>query len=236
MNSGVPAELAAAHLPGWPIDSDWTAALTSALLDAEFVHLQQRIARERESAAVYPAPEQVFAALARTALQQTRVVILGQDPYHGPGQAMGLSFSVPAGVPHPPSLRNIFTELSNDLNLDRPHDGDLTPWARQGVLLLNTVLTVRQGAAHSHRGIGWERFTDAVIAELGRQPRPIVFLLWGKPAQQKQKLLDARHPVIQSPHPSPLSAYRGFFGSRPFSRANACLRQAGLAEVNWRLP
>jgi uracil-DNA glycosylase len=178
-------------------------------------------------------------------LQEVKVVILGQDPYHGPGQAMGLSFSVPEGVPHPPSLRNIFKELADDCAIPAPASGDLTPWARQGVLLLNNSLTVEGGQAGSHAGRGWDAITDACVAAVAQRDEPAVFILWGSHAQKKASRIAelnadeqgqrARHCVIRSPHPSPLSAHRGFFGSKPFSRANAFLEQAGREPVDWRL-
>ncbi len=182
-----------------------------------------------------PAPF-VFNALRLTPLESVRVVILGQDPYHGPGQAMGLSFSVPPGVEQPPSLRNIFSELQNDLGLDPPTTGDLTPWAERGVLLLNSVLTVAPRSAASHAGKGWEPFTDRVISELSTRRDGIVFLLWGRYAQQKGSIVDtSRHHVLRAAHPSPLSAHNGFFGCRHFSRANELLVTAGQVEIDWRL-
>jgi len=164
------------------------------------------------------------------------VVILGQDPYHGPGQAHGLSFSVKPGVPAPPSLQNIFKELQSDLGCPIPNHGHLAHWAGQGVLLLNTVLTVRAGEPASHRGIGWETFTDRVIETLNGKEQPVVFILWGSHAQAKAPLIAGHHGILRSPHPSPLSAHRGFFGSRPFSAANRFLRSRGLEEIDWRLP
>ena len=225
-----------AHLPSWPRGSDWTGPLQEALQAPSLVELQDVLRQCRASREVYPADEDVFAAFRTTPLARTKVVILGQDPYHGPGQAMGLSFSVPQGVAVPPSLRNIFRELVDDLGVARPTQGDLTPWARQGVLLLNTVLTVERGQAHSHRKMGWESFTDSVLQLLGKREQPTVFMLWGKPAQQKQKWIEAQHPVIASPHPSPLSAHRGFLGSRPFSQANDYLGQLGHSPIDWALP
>ena len=199
--------------------------------------LQTFVAAERDHHPVYPQHEDVFAALHLTPLSGTKVVILGQDPYHGPGQAHGLAFSVPPGVPTPPSLRNIFKELRADLGIEPPRDGCLEPWARQGVLLLNTTLTVRGGAAASHQGHGWETFTDRVIETIDAKPHPVVFILWGSHARRKQALVDTgRHHIIESAHPSPLSAHNGFFGSRPFSRANAALEADGLAPIDWRLP
>ena len=185
----------------------------------------------------FPPAPLVFNALRLTPLDDVRVVILGQDPYHGPGQAMGLSFSVPPGVAPPPSLRNIFGELSSDLGLQTPATGDLTPWAEHGVLLLNSVLTVAPREPASHAGRGWEAFTDRVIAELSSRRDGIVFLLWGRYAQQKGAVVDTtRHNVLTAPHPSPFSAHNGFFGCRHFSRANGLLTAAGIPEVNWSVP
>ena len=185
----------------------------------------------------YPPADKVFNALYLTPFDDVRVVILGQDPYHGPGQAMGLCFSVPAGVPLPPSLRNIYDELQNDLGVPRPSSGDLTPWAERGVLLLNAVLTVAPGQAASHAGKGWESFTDRAIRELSERREGVVFLLWGRYAQQKGAIVDrSRHHVLAAAHPSPLSAASGFLGCRHFSQANALLEQAGRAPVDWALP
>ena len=185
----------------------------------------------------YPPADRVFNALALTPFDDVRVVILGQDPHHGPGQAMGLCFSVPAGVAPPPSLQNIHTELERDLGLPRPSSGDLTPWAERGVLLLNAVLTVSPGNAASHAGKGWERFTDRAIGELSARRDGLVFLLWGRYAQQKGRIVDTtRHHVLTSAHPSPLSASNGFFGCRHFSRANTLLEAAGQEPVDWALP
>lgn len=188
---------------------------------------------------VFPPQTQLFSAFAAVAPEDVRVVILGQDPYHEPGQANGLAFSVSKGVKFPPSLRNIFTELCEDQALPQPTSGDLTPWAEQGVLLLNTVLTVQSGAANSHKDIGWQAFTDDVIAALSKLPQPIAFILWGAQAQAKLPLIECGdHPrlILQSPHPSPLSAYRGFFGSKPFSQINEFLERQGQMPINWRLP
>ncbi|MBR3069723.1 MAG: uracil-DNA glycosylase, partial [Lachnospiraceae bacterium] len=183
---------------------------------------------------VYPPSTDIFNAFAFTPLEHVKVVILGQDPYHEPGQANGLCFSVHKGIRIPPSLVNIYKEMSSDLGCPAPENGDLTGWARQGVLLLNTVLTVRAHAANSHRGIGWEEFTDAAIKVLADQDRPLVFILWGTPARRKKALIyNPKHLIIESPHPSPLSASSGFFGSRPFSRTNDYLVRCGLTPIDW---
>jgi uracil-DNA glycosylase len=185
----------------------------------------------------YPPAERVFNAFALTPFEDVRVVLLGQDPYHGPGQAMGLCFSVPAGVPLPPSLRNIYDELVRDVGVPRPSSGDLTPWAERGVLLLNAVLTVAPGQPASHAGKGWERFTDRAIAELSERREGIVFLLWGRYAQQKGAVVDhARHHLLTTTHPSPLSASNGFLGCCHFSRANALLEADGRGPIDWALP
>ncbi len=217
--------------------TDWNPVLRDELDQPYWQELQSFVAAEREAGPVYPATGDVFAALHLTPLAQVKVVILGQDPYHGPRQAHGLCFSVPEGVPLPPSLRNVYRELNDDLGLPIPRSGDLTPWARRGVLLLNTTLTVRAGAAASHQGHGWEVFTDQVIRAVSAKPETVVFTLWGAHARKKRALVDrSRHVVIESAHPSPLSAHNGFFGSRPFSRANAALVAAGRDPVDWSLP
>ncbi len=186
---------------------------------------------------MYPPHDEVFASLHLTPLASIRAVILGQDPYHGPGQAHGLCFSVKPPTPPPPSLKNIFRELHTDLGLPIPTSGSLIPWAEQGVLLLNTVLTVRGGEANSHRQQGWENFTDAVIDAVNAKPDRVVFILWGSAAQRKIERLDLdRHATVTSPHPSPLSASRGFFGSRPFSATNRLLAERGLSPIDWQLP
>ncbi|HJU40034.1 MAG TPA: uracil-DNA glycosylase [Tahibacter sp.] len=188
----------------------------------------------RNGKVIYPPPKQIFAALDATPFDQVKVVILGQDPYHGPGQAHGLCFSVQPGVAVPPSLRNMYQEIENDLGLRMPRHGHLMRWAEQGVLLLNAVLTVEQGLAGSHQGKGWEGFTDAVIDHLNRERDGLVFMLWGSYAQAKGKLIDRhRHLVLKAPHPSPLSAHRGFLGCRHFSMANAYLVEHGQAPIDW---
>jgi len=186
---------------------------------------------------IFPKGSEWFRALDLTPPDKVRVVILGQDPYHGLKQAHGLCFSVPGGVQPPPSLQNIYKELESDLGIKRPSHGFLEHWAKQGVLLLNSVLTVEMGRAASHRDRGWERFTDAVVAEVNAKPEPVVFLLWGSYAQKKAAFVDeARHLVLKAPHPSPLSAHSGFFGCRHFSKANAFLASRGLAPIDWALP
>ena len=219
----------------WPAESDWNERLGDYLAGPAFQQLDQFVERERNHHTVYPRRDQVFRAFQLTPFAQTRVVILGQDPYHGPGQADGLAFSVPPGVRPPPSLRNILQELTTDLPI-RPAGtacGDLTSWARQGVLLLNTVLTVRRGEAGSHQKQGWEALTDQVIESVNQHPNRLVFILWGKMAGRKATLIDSRHTTIESAHPSPLSCYRGFWGSRPFSRANAALESGREQPIRW---
>ncbi|WP_029215163.1 uracil-DNA glycosylase [Kallotenue papyrolyticum] len=215
----------------------WQAVLAEALAQPWFARLAAFIDDERARHTVYPPEEDVFNALKLTPYTAVRVVVLGQDPYHDDGQAHGLAFSVRPGVPAPPSLRNIFRELQADVGCPPPQHGDLTPWARQGVLLLNTVLTVRAHQPHSHKGHGWEQFTDAVIASLNARVEPVIFVLWGGHAQRKLPLIDTqRHVVLRSAHPSPLAARNGFFGSRPFSRINATLTAWGQPPIDWCLP
>lgn len=215
--------------------TDWNPVLRTEFDKPYWAELQRFVAAERARTTVYPAHEDTFSALHRTPLAQVKVLILGQDPYHGPGQAHGLCFSVRPGVAQPPSLVNIFKELHADLGIEPPSHGSLQAWADAGVLLLNAVLTVRAGAAGSHAGKGWERFTDEVIATVNAKTEPVVFILWGAYARKKKALIDtSRHTIIESAHPSPLSAHNGFFGSRPFSRANAALVAAGREPVDWR--
>lgn len=217
--------------------TDWNPVLRGEFDKPYWPLLQQFVADERAQHVVYPPATEVYAALHLTALADVKVLILGQDPYHGPGQAHGLCFSVREGVRTPPSLRNIFTELQSDLGIPPPAHGNLESWARQGVLLLNATLTVRANEAASHQGKGWEIFTDQVIRTVNEQPDRVVFMLWGSSARKKAQLVDtSRHVIIESPHPSPLSAHRGFLGSRPFSRANDALAEAGRDPVDWRLP
>jgi len=194
-----------------------------------------RVWRERQQYEVFPAHDDVFSAFHLTPYADVRVVILGQDPYHGPGQAHGLSFSVRPEVDVPPSLRNMYKELHDDLGIPHPGHGHLASWARNGVLLLNSVLTVRAHNAGSHRKQGWETFTDRVIEVVSAKPEPVAFILWGNFARSKAPLIADHHHIIESTHPSPLSASRGFFGSRPYSRANAALEAAGRPPVDWRL-
>jgi uracil-DNA glycosylase len=201
------------------------------------LQLREFLKQEYKHYRIYPDMYEIFNALHYTAFADVKVVILGQDPYHGPNQAHGLSFSVKPGVPLPPSLKNIFLELQADLGCTPPSSGYLVPWTKQGVLLLNTVLTVREGQAHSHQGKGWEIFTDRVIEILNRKSNPVVYILWGSAAQMKQQLIDTnKHFIIKAPHPSPLSAHRGFFGSKPFSKTNSILKTIGQTEINWQLP
>lgn len=218
------------------MDASWKVELAAEFEQPYFRELKSFLLQEKTHYLIYPKGSDIFAAYNSTPFEQVRVVILGQDPYHGAGQAHGLAFSVQRGIAHPPSLQNIFKELHDDLGCSVPQHGTLDAWAKQGVFLLNTVLTVREAEAHSHRDKGWERFTDATIHRLSEKREGLVFILWGRPAQQKAGLIDAsRHHIITAPHPSPLSAYRGFFGSRPFSRTNAYLASAGIKPIDWCL-
>ncbi|MDA0370286.1 MAG: uracil-DNA glycosylase [Actinomycetota bacterium] len=217
--------------------TDWNPLLRSEFDEPYWHELQRFVADERRNGPVFPPADDVFTALHLTPYADVKVVILGQDPYHGPGQAHGLCFSVRRGVTIPPSLRNVYQELRNDLGVPTPSHGNLEHWARRGVLLLNTTLTVRSGQAASHQGKGWERFTDRVISTVNDKHERVVFLLWGAPSRKKKVLVDgSRHTVIESAHPSPLSAHNGFFGSRPFSRTNDALREAGRDPIDWQLP
>lgn len=213
----------------------WRAALAAEFQQSYFLQLREFVAGERQHHAVFPPADDVFRAFQLTPLRAVRVVILGQDPYHNENQAHGLSFSVQPGCRIPPSLRNIYRELHDDLGIVPAEHGCLESWAREGVLLLNTVLTVRAHEANSHRRRGWETFTDRVIEILNEQPS-VVFVLWGRPAQSKESLIAERHMILKSVHPSPLSARNGFFGSRPFSKANTFLVERDMAVVNWQLP
>jgi uracil-DNA glycosylase len=216
--------------------TDWNPVLRDEFEQPYWKDLQAFVAKERASHTVYPSHEDVFRALHLTSIAATKVLILGQDPYHGPGQANGLAFSVGAGTRIPPSLQNIHKELEADVGLPRPDHGNLESWARQGVLLINATLTVRAHTAASHQNHGWETFTNRVIEAVNKKADRVVFVLWGASARKKTELVDtSRHVIIESPHPSPLSAHRGFFGSRPFSRTNEALTLAGLAPVDWSL-
>lgn len=220
------------------MEEGWKAQLSNAFGAPSFPELKQFLLTEKERGeTVYPPGSRIFSAFDLTPWDQVRVVILGQDPYHGPGQANGLCFSVNPEVPLPPSLQNIYKELRGDLGVSPPVNGDLGLWARQGVLLLNATLTVRAHQAGSHQQRGWEPFTDEVVRRLNDHPRRLVFILWGSYARKKAAVIDrSRHKVLESPHPSPLSAHRGFFGSRPFSKTNAQLRDWGESEIRWGTP
>lgn len=223
--------LVAVHL-----GNDWDQLLGDEFEQSYYQELRQFLIREYQRRTIYPDMFKIFEALKRTSYQQTKVVLLGQDPYHGPGQAHGLAFSVPKGVALPPSLRNIFQELSKDLNISLPRHGCLETWADQGVLLLNTTLTVRQGEAGSHQGQGWEKFTDRVLQLLNSKTSPVVFLLWGRHAQSKERLItNNQHLVLKTVHPSPLSAHRGFFGCSHFSKTNDFLLSTGQEPINWSI-
>ena len=218
------------------IANDWLVPLSAEFKKPYYASLYKKVVEEYTTHVVYPPSDEIFTAFNLTPLSKVKVVILGQDPYHEPGQAHGLSFSVKPGVEIPPSLVNIYKELHNDCGCYIPDNGCLEKWARQGVLLLNTVLTVRAHQANSHRGIGWEQFTDAVIRTLNEQDRPIVYLLWGRPAQTKQSMLDnPKQLVLTAPHPSPLSASRGFFGCGHFSKTNEFLEKNGLPPIDWQI-
>ena len=219
------------------LHNDWAPLLEEEFSKPYYLTLRRFLKKEYMEQTIYPSKDHIFNALHYTPYEQVKVVILGQDPYHGQGQAHGLCFSVKPGVPAPPSLVNIYKEMAVDLELRPPDHGCLVPWAKRGVLLLNTVLTVRAGQAASHRGMGWETFTDRVIELINQRKNPVVFFLWGKHAQEKGRLItQSHHLILASPHPSPLSATRGFFGSKPFSQANAFLEKQGMKPVNWRLP
>ncbi|MCR5418642.1 MAG: uracil-DNA glycosylase [Lachnospiraceae bacterium] len=214
----------------------WENAMRPEFSKPYYKALFQKVKEEYSKYQVFPPSSEVLSAFELTPLDQVKVVIIGQDPYHGDGQAHGLCFSVKPGIDIPPSLKNIYQELHDDLGCYIPNNGYLVKWAKQGVLMLNTVLTVRAHMANSHRGIGWEQYTDAAIRILNQQDRPIVFILWGSPAQQKAKMLDnPKHLILKAPHPSPLSAYRGFFGSKPFSQTNAFLEKNGLTPIDWQI-
>ena len=213
----------------------WNEILAEEMEKDYYQQLQAFVQKRRAEVRVFPEEQNVFKALELTPFELVKVVILGQDPYHGFGQAHGLSFSVQKGIPLPPSLRNIYKELQEDIGGEIPTEGDLSHWAKQGVLLLNTVLTVEEGNANSHKGKGWERLTNRLIESLNELNHPVIFILWGKPAQDKEKLItNPNHVLLKAPHPSPLSAYRGFFGSKPFSKVNDILIQQGQTPICWK--
>lgn len=214
----------------------WENILAEEFKKPYYKELYKKIKTEYDTKVVYPPSEEIFTAFNLTDIDKVKVLILGQDPYHEPGQAHGLSFSVKPGIQTPPSLQNIYKELHDEMNLYIPNNGFLTKWADQGVMMLNTVLTVRAHSANSHKGIGWEEFTDAAIRALNEQDRPIVYMLWGSNAQSKERMLDNKKQLIlKAPHPSPLSAYRGFFGCNHFIKCNEFLRENGLEEIDWQI-
>ena len=219
------------------IEGDWLEAVGGEFKKPYYKNLYEFVKKEYSTHVVYPPSEDIFNALHFTALKDVKVLILGQDPYHEPGQAHGLSFSVlPGKADTPPSLQNIYKELHDDLGCYIPNNGYLKKWADQGVLMLNTVLTVRAHAANSHQGKGWEQFTDAIIQAVNKKDEPVVYMLWGRPAQMKRSMLDnPKHLVLTEPHPSPLSAYRGFFGCKHFSKANEFLKANGLEPIDWQI-
>jgi uracil-DNA glycosylase len=219
------------------ISGNWAKALDAEFRKPYYTDLYKFIKEEYSTHVVYPPSEEIFNALHLTDLHDIKVVILGQDPYHEPGQAHGLCFSVRPDVDIPPSLVNIYKELHDDLGCKIPNNGYLEHWAKQGVLLLNTLLTVRAHQAFSHKGKGWENFTDAIIRAVNNEDRPIVYMLWGSPAQKKAEMLNnPKHLILKAPHPSPLSAYRGFFGCKHFSKCNEFLEQNGLEKIDWQIP
>ncbi len=218
------------------LPDSWKTALAEELNKPYFKNLENFIEEERKSKIIYPSQEDVFSAFKLTPLEQVNVLILGQDPYHGENQAHGLCFSVKPGIKIPPSLVNIYKELQNDLGFEIPNHGYLVPWAKQGILMINAVLTVEAHTPNSHKNKGWETFTDAVINKVNLKLESVIFVLWGGYAKKKLKLIDTnRHTIIQSAHPSPLSARNGFFGSKPFSKINSVLREAGKPEIDWQL-
>jgi len=218
------------------IEESWKAVLFDEFQKPYFEELKRFLVEEKQKHTIYPHGSNIFAAFDNTPFCDVKVVILGQDPYHGANQAHGLAFSVNEGVPHPPSLQNIFKELCDDMGCDMPKSGSLMKWAKEGIFLLNTVLTVRASEANSHKSRGWEIFTDAVIRLLSEQKENLVFILWGAPAGAKASLIDAKkHLILKAPHPSPLSSYRGFFGSKPFSKTNEFLKARGTKPIEWCL-
>lgn len=219
------------------IHNDWWPILKPEFEQNYYRELHNFLVTEYQTQNIHPDMNYIFEAFNLTPFSEVKVVILGQDPYHGPNQAHGLSFSVQPGVPIPPSLQNIYKELHTDVGFEPVNHGYLVSWAKQGVLMLNSVLTVRDGQAFSHRNKGWERLTDTAIKRLSEREQPVVFILWGRAARDKVRLIDtAKNVIIESPHPSPLSAHRGFFGSRPFSKTNAALIKLGETPINWQLP
>lgn len=221
---------------GAKFNNDWAELLQPEFEKDYYKKLRGFLVSEYDNHTIYPDKNDIFNAMHLTAYKDVRVVIIGQDPYHGPGQAHGLCFSVKPGVKTPPSLVNIYKELQTDLNCFIPNNGYLVKWAKQGVMLLNTVLTVRAGLAHSHKNMGWECFTDHVIGLLNDRQDPVVFLLWGRPAQKKAELItNAHHHILTAPHPSPLSAHRGFFGSKHFSKTNALLESMDFQPIDWQI-
>ncbi|EEL85135.1 TPA: uracil-DNA glycosylase [Bacillus nitratireducens] len=219
------------------LQNDWGPLLGPEFEKEYYQNLANFLKEEYEEHVIYPKVEDIFNALQYTSYANTKVVILGQDPYHGPNQAHGLSFSVQPGIKTPPSLLNMYKELRDEYGYEIPNNGYLVKWAEQGVLLLNTVLTVRQGEANSHKGKGWEHFTDRVIELLNDREKPVIFILWGRHAQAKKKLItNTNHHIIESVHPSPLSARRGFFGSKPYSKVNTILANMGEREIDWEIP
>jgi uracil-DNA glycosylase len=218
------------------IEESWKVLLSDEFNKDYFVKLKQFLLEEKKQHTIYPRGSDIFNAFNFTPFKKIKVVILGQDPYHGNGQAHGLSFSVPDGVKQPPSLKNIFKELAKDLQIPIAETGNLTSWAKQGVLLLNATLTVRSKKAGSHQKKGWEKFTDAIIQKISTEKEGVIFLLWGRFAQDKVKLIDKnKHQILTAPHPSPFSAYSGFFGCKHFSKTNAILKEKGLIEINWTI-
>ncbi len=219
------------------IGNEWDELLKGEFDKEYYLRLRQFLISEYSQYKIYPNMYNIFNALKYTSYSDVKAVILGQDPYHQPGQAQGLCFSVQKGTPQPPSLQNIFKELKSDLGIDPPHHGELISWAQHGVLLMNTVLTVREGQPNSHKGKGWEIFTDRVIQLLNEREKPMVFILWGGNARSKKSLItNPAHLILESPHPSPLSAYNGFFGNRHFSRTNEFLVSKGIEPIDWRIP
>ncbi|AQQ54332.1 uracil-DNA glycosylase [Planococcus lenghuensis] len=218
------------------LSNDWQEVVGEEFDKPYYEVLRTFLKEEYENKTIYPPKDKIWTAFETTPFHDVKVVILGQDPYHGPNQAHGLSFSVQPGITKPPSVRNMFKELKDDLGCEIPEDGTLTKWAEQGVMMLNTVLTVQKGKAHSHKGKGWEQFTDEVIRKLSEREKPVIFVLWGKAAQAKKELIDLdKNDVIEAPHPSPFSAKRGFFGSRPYSKVNELLKERGEDPIDFCL-